>query len=110
MQLTFFAERHQNRVRFEILWIPCIIQASVLKARCSTPQQAVRVSTSLIREVLTLGSTSGIEKEDYESKFEVVPQPFTAEERERWLGQLSEVAVSSDAFVSDDNHKFFPDH
>ncbi|KAM0794602.1 AICAR transformylase/IMP cyclohydrolase/methylglyoxal synthase [Usnea florida] len=41
---------------------------------------------------------SDIEKEDYESKFEVVPQPFTAEERERWLGQLSEVAVSSDAF------------
>ncbi|CAF9926170.1 MAG: bifunctional phosphoribosylaminoimidazolecarboxamide formyltransferase/IMP cyclohydrolase [Alectoria fallacina] len=41
---------------------------------------------------------SGIEKQEYESKFEVVPPPFTQEERERWLSQLSEVAVSSDAF------------
>ena len=90
--------------------MPCIIQASVLKACCSTPQQAVWVSTGLVREVLTLGSPSDIEKEDYESKFEVVPQPFTAEEREKWLSQLSEVAVSSDAFVSDDNHKSFPNH
>lgn len=113
MQLTFFAEGRQNRVRFQILSIPCIIQASVfsvLKARCLTPQHAVWVSTSIIREVLTLGSPSDIEKEDYESKFEVVPQPFTAEEREKWLSQLSEVVVSSDAFVSDDNHKSLPNH
>jgi phosphoribosylaminoimidazolecarboxamide formyltransferase / IMP cyclohydrolase len=40
------------------------------------------------------------ETEDYESKFEEVPQPFTQEERDAWLGKLSEVAVSSDAFVS----------
>lgn len=39
------------------------------------------------------------ETEDYESKFEEVPQPFTQEERDAWLGKLSEVAVSSDAFV-----------
>ena len=110
MQLIFFAEHRQNRVRFQILSIPCIIQASVLKACCSTPKHAVGVGTSHMREVLTLGSPSDIEKEDYESKFEVVPQPFTSEEREKWLSQLSEVAVSSDAFVSDDNHKSFLGH
>ena len=111
MQLTFFAaERRRNRVRFQILLIPCIIQASVLNARYSNPKHAVWVSASLIREILTSISPSDIEKEDYESKFEVVPQPFTSEEREKWLSQLSEVAVSSDAFVSDDNHKSLPDH
>ena len=110
MRLTFFAERRRNRVCFQILLIPYIIQALVLKARCPTPKHAVWFSTSLIREVLTLGSPSDIEKEDYESKFEVVPQPFTSEEREKWLSQLSEVAVSSDAFVSDDSHKYLPDY
>ena len=110
MQLTFFAEPRQNRVRFQILSIPCIIQASVLEARCLNPEHPVYVSTGLLREILTLKSSSDIEKEDYESKFEVVPQPFSSEEREKWLSQLSEVAVSSDAFVSDDNHKSFPDY
>lgn len=43
---------------------------------------------------------SGEEKEDYENKFDEVPTPFTAEERQQWLSKLSEVAVSSDAFVS----------
>ncbi len=42
---------------------------------------------------------SGIEKEDYERNFEVVPDRFTDEEREEWLSKLTEVAVSSDAFV-----------
>ena len=40
------------------------------------------------------------EKEAYEKNFEDVPNPFTPEEREAWLERLSEVAVSSDAFVS----------
>ncbi|MCJ1309192.1 bifunctional phosphoribosylaminoimidazolecarboxamide formyltransferase/IMP cyclohydrolase [Agyrium rufum] len=40
----------------------------------------------------------GIEKEDYEANFEEVPPMFTAEEREAWLEQLTDVAVSSDAF------------
>lgn len=43
---------------------------------------------------------STIEKADYERMFEEVPPPFTAEEREAWIGKLREVAVSSDAFVS----------
>ena len=42
----------------------------------------------------------GIEKDDFEKNFEDVPKNFTAEEREAWLEKLSEVAVSSDAFVS----------
>ena len=41
-----------------------------------------------------------VEKADYEKNFEVVPEPFTEEERESWLEKLKEVAVSSDAFVS----------
>ncbi|KAF2764798.1 AICARFT/IMPCHase bienzyme [Teratosphaeria nubilosa] len=41
---------------------------------------------------------SGIEREDWEKHFEEVPKTFTAEERKEWLGKLSEVAVSSDAF------------
>jgi phosphoribosylaminoimidazolecarboxamide formyltransferase / IMP cyclohydrolase len=44
--------------------------------------------------------TSGIEKQLFENNFEEVPQPFSEEEREAWLSKLSEVAVSSDAFVS----------
>lgn len=43
---------------------------------------------------------TGIEKDDYERNFEVVPDRFTDEEREEWLGRLEGVAVSSDAFVS----------
>ena len=42
----------------------------------------------------------GIEKEDFEKNFEVVPTAFTADEREAWIKRLKEVAVSSDAFVS----------
>ncbi|KAK0932559.1 bifunctional phosphoribosylaminoimidazolecarboxamide formyltransferase/IMP cyclohydrolase [Friedmanniomyces endolithicus] len=41
---------------------------------------------------------SGPEREEWEGNFEVVPSPFTSEERREWLGRLSEVAVSSDAF------------
>ena len=42
----------------------------------------------------------GIEKEDYEANFEEVPPIFTNREREEWLEKLTDVAVSSDAFVS----------
>ena len=43
---------------------------------------------------------SEAEQQDYNSKFEndSPPQPFTQEERREWLGKLSEVACSSDAF------------
>ncbi|QKX62691.1 uncharacterized protein TRUGW13939_09852 [Talaromyces rugulosus] len=41
---------------------------------------------------------SDVEKADYERVFEQVPAPFTAEERESWLKDLTNVAVSSDAF------------
>ncbi|KAG5359330.1 Bifunctional purine biosynthesis protein [Yarrowia sp. C11] len=47
---------------------------------------------------------SGVEKEEYEAKFEVIPEPLTAEERKEWLGKLSKVALSSDAFFP------FPDN
>jgi phosphoribosylaminoimidazolecarboxamide formyltransferase / IMP cyclohydrolase len=45
---------------------------------------------------------SEFERHDYERNFAEgkVPSPFSAEERREWLGKLSEVAVSSDAFVS----------
>ena len=46
----------------------------------------------------------GIEKEDYEKNFEIVPKNFTHEEREAWLKELADVAVSSDAFVSFASH------
>lgn len=41
-----------------------------------------------------------IEKKDFEAVFEEVPKAFTDEEREAWLKELTDVAVSSDAFVS----------
>ncbi|VUC36097.1 unnamed protein product [Clonostachys rosea] len=40
----------------------------------------------------------GIEREGFEAVFEEVPAAFTAEEREAWMKQLKDVAVSSDAF------------
>lgn len=42
---------------------------------------------------------SGIERDEFNANFEEVPQLFTAEERQQWLKQLDNVAVSSDAFV-----------
>ena len=43
---------------------------------------------------------SEAERQDYNSKFEndTPPEPFTAEERDKWLEKLGEVACSSDAF------------
>jgi phosphoribosylaminoimidazolecarboxamide formyltransferase / IMP cyclohydrolase len=43
---------------------------------------------------------SGPERENFEAVFEQVPQAFTEQEREEWLTKLTNVAVSSDAFVS----------
>lgn len=42
----------------------------------------------------------GPEREGYEAFFEEVPASFTEQEREEWLSKLTEVVVSSDAFVS----------
>lgn len=42
----------------------------------------------------------GPERSAFEATFEEVPKTFTEEEREEWLGKLTDVAVSSDAFVS----------
>lgn len=42
----------------------------------------------------------GQEKEQFEGVFEEVPAPFTKEERKEWMSQLTDVACSSDAFVS----------
>lgn len=42
--------------------------------------------------------TEGPELKDYESKFEVVPKPFTPEERKEWIAKLDNVALASDAF------------
>lgn len=44
------------------------------------------------------------EKSEYESKFEVVPEPLTQEERRAFLDELNDVALSSDAFFP------FPDN
>jgi phosphoribosylaminoimidazolecarboxamide formyltransferase/IMP cyclohydrolase len=42
--------------------------------------------------------TDGPEKEDYESKFETIPEPLTAEERREWIAKLTGVSLASDAF------------
>ncbi|PKY02131.1 bifunctional purine biosynthesis protein ADE16 [Aspergillus campestris IBT 28561] len=59
-----------------------------------------RADKSNAIDLLCSGNTprNDAEKAEYERVFEEVPAPFTAEERESWLSQLSEVAVSSDAF------------
>ncbi|SCU96983.1 LAME_0F18118g1_1 [Lachancea meyersii CBS 8951] len=48
--------------------------------------------------------TEDPEKSEYESKFAEVPTPLSAEERKEWMGKLSNVALSSDAFFP------FPDN
>lgn len=44
------------------------------------------------------------EKEEFDSKFEEVPTPFTEEEIKQWRNELKDVALSSDAFFP------FPDN
>ena len=53
-------------------------------------------------DLLCSGNTprNDAEKAEYERVFDEVPAPFTQEERDAWLSKLTEVAVSSDAFVS----------
>lgn len=60
-------------------------------------------------DMLCSGQTpkSDIEKRDYEKNFEVVPAPFSEGEREQWLKDLNEVAVSSDAFCEFFSSSFF---
>ncbi|KAI0164824.1 AICARFT/IMPCHase bienzyme [Xylariaceae sp. FL1272] len=41
---------------------------------------------------------SGPEREGFEAVFDEVPAAFSEEERSEWLGKLTDVAVSSDAF------------
>lgn len=41
----------------------------------------------------------GPEREGFEAVFEEVPAAFTDAEKEEWLGKLTDVAISSDAFV-----------
>ncbi|KAK0670359.1 putative bifunctional purine biosynthesis protein [Cercophora samala] len=41
---------------------------------------------------------SGPEREAFEGFFDEVPAPFTEEEKTEWLGKLTDVVVSSDAF------------
>lgn len=43
---------------------------------------------------------SGPERESFEALFDEVPAAFGEAEREEWLGKLTNVAISSDAFVS----------
>ena len=43
---------------------------------------------------------AGAEKDGFEAVFEKVPAPFTEAEKREWLDKLTDVAVSSDAFVS----------
>lgn len=45
-------------------------------------------------------ATSGPEREAWNNTFEEIPKDFTPEEKEEWLSKLTDVAVSSDAFVS----------
>jgi len=42
---------------------------------------------------------AGPERDAFEAAFEEVPAPFSEQEREEWLATLTDVAVSSDAFV-----------
>lgn len=53
-------------------------------------------------DLLCSGNTprNDAEKAEYERVFAEVPAPFTQEERDGWLQRLTDVAVSSDAFVS----------
>lgn len=46
-----------------------------------------------------------MERELYEGVFDEVPEELTAEEKKAWKKQLTDVVVSSDAFVS--NTGFF---
>lgn len=64
-------------------------------------QGTKRADKSNAIDLLCSGQTprNDAEKVEYERVFAEVPAPFTQEERDAWLSQLTNVAVSSDAFV-----------
>lgn len=64
-------------------------------------QGTKRADKSNAIDLLCSGQTprNDAEKAEYERVFEEVPAAFTDEERKQWLQGLSDVAVSSDAFV-----------
>ena len=49
-------------------------------------------------DLYLLNEMSPAERAEWEMVFETVPEPLTPQERADWLAQLSQVAVSSDAF------------
>ncbi|EYE94905.1 phosphoribosylaminoimidazolecarboxamide formyltransferase/IMP cyclohydrolase [Aspergillus ruber CBS 135680] len=63
-------------------------------------QGTKRADKSNAIDLLCSGQTphNDAEKVEYERVFQEVPAPFTQEERDSWLSQLTNVAVSSDAF------------
>ncbi|ODM24183.1 Bifunctional purine biosynthesis protein ADE17 [Aspergillus cristatus] len=63
-------------------------------------QGTKRADKSNAIDLLCSGQTprNDAEKVEYERVFAEVPAPFTQEERDAWLSQLTNVAVSSDAF------------
>lgn len=65
-------------------------------------QGTKRADKSNAIDLLCSGQTprNDAEKAEYERVFDEVPAPFGENERREWLSKLSEVAVSSDAFVS----------
>jgi len=70
----------------------------------------IEINPVFKREMLISSTVSGIEKEDFDSKFDEIPKPFTPKERDEWLSQLKRVAVSSDAFVSHDHDELLRSH
>jgi len=64
-------------------------------------QGTKRADKSNAIDLLCSGQTprNDAEKVEYERVFAEVPAPFTQEERDAWLSQLTNVAISSDAFV-----------
>lgn len=52
----------------------------------------------LINRIRFLFPATKEELQQWESFFEEIPPPFTAEERREWVAKLDNVSVSSDAF------------
>jgi phosphoribosylaminoimidazolecarboxamide formyltransferase/IMP cyclohydrolase len=65
-------------------------------------QGTKRPSKSNAIDLLVSGELpkGGAEREDFEAVFDEVPVAFTEAEKEEWMGKLTDVVVSSDAFVS----------
>lgn len=76
--------------------------------RIKWKQGTKRADKSNAIDLLCSGQTprNDAEKAEYERVFEEVPKPFTEEERNSWLQQLTGVSVSSDAFVRSHKIRF----